>query len=235
MTRILLAIFALLFSGLAQSQASFSFDSEEVKSVRLKPLLEAVDPRIIKAVSEVRARNGTVIGQPSGNYSKDFPDGRTWMLVEPLVFRMGKDEIVVPAGFVHDLASIPWFAQGVVQKNGPYSRAAVVHDFLYWEQGCSRAQSDRIMLLAMKASNVSSAAQNTIYGTVAWLGGWAWGQNTKDWDKNVIRVIPVQFRTGVDTTYLEVLRGNMRKKNVTNGKRPKAPLSYCAWGDKGVL
>jgi hypothetical protein len=225
----------LLFSGLAQSQTSISFGSEEVKSVRLKPLLESVDPRILKALSEIRVRNGTVIGQPSGNYSKDFPDGRTWMLVEPLVFRLDKDEIVVPAGFVHDLASIPWFVQGVVQKNGPYSRAAVVHDFLYWEQGCSRSQSDRIMLLAMKASNVSSATQHTIYGTLVLLGGWAWDQNTKGWDKNVIRVIPAQFRSDVDTTYLEVLRENMSKKNIRNGKRPKAPLPYCTWGDKGAL
>ena len=37
--------------------------------------------------------------------------------------------------------------------NGQYSRAAIIN-YLYWSQKCTRDQVDRLMVFAMKASNV---------------------------------------------------------------------------------
>jgi hypothetical protein len=86
-----------------------------------------------------------------------FGDNRFWITVEDMVYVIGstQDRIVVPKGFVTDFASIP---QGLwslgLGPQGRYSRAAVVHDYLYWSQGCTRAQADRLMVIAMKESRV---------------------------------------------------------------------------------
>ena len=39
--------------------------------------------------------------------------------------------------------------------NTPYTRAAVIHDYLYWAQPCTREQSDNLLMIAMKESGVS--------------------------------------------------------------------------------
>src|SRR5689334_1061409 len=64
-------------------------------------------------------------------------DDRTWIVVTPLEYRIGDttDKIVVPAGFVTDLASIPrafWGPPFFLTPAGQYSRAAIIHDYLYW-------------------------------------------------------------------------------------------------------
>ena len=65
-------------------------------------------------------------------------DGRTlWALTEDLVYwpSNGHDPIVVPRGFVTDLASIPRPFWSWLPPDGPWAKAAVIHDFLYYTQG----------------------------------------------------------------------------------------------------
>jgi len=50
----------------------------------------------------------------------------------------------VPAGFVTDFASTPRALWSVIPPTGRYQLAAVVHDFLYWDQGCTREQADTV-------------------------------------------------------------------------------------------
>src|SRR3954467_11062877 len=52
--------------------------------------------------------------------------------------------------------------------------AAVVHDYLYWTQGCTRAQADRILLLAMEDNGVSAATRQIIYRGVRAGGDTPW-------------------------------------------------------------
>jgi hypothetical protein len=57
--------------------------------------------------------------------------GTTWELLEPLVWTGTQgDTFVVPAGFVTDFASVPRFLHWLVLPYGPYTRAAVLHDYL---------------------------------------------------------------------------------------------------------
>jgi hypothetical protein len=60
------------------------------------------------------------------------------------VIRSANDRIVVPKDFVTDFASIPepLWSTGL-SHYGQYSRAAVVDGYLYWSQGCKRAQSEQ--------------------------------------------------------------------------------------------
>ena len=86
-----------------------------------------------------------------------FSDQAHWVLREPLEYWiLETDHVVeVPLGFVTDFASIPralWAIAG--SPHGAYSRAAVVHDYLYWDQRCTREQADNVMAIAMEESGV---------------------------------------------------------------------------------
>src|SRR4051812_2279337 len=98
---------------------------------------------------------------------RDHPSlrgGRSlWAIHTALGYRTGKarDELIVaPAGFVTDLASIPRIVWSVYPPDGPWVKAAIIHDFLYYTQGTgiwydhrgvsrnrsySRAEADAIM------------------------------------------------------------------------------------------
>lgn len=56
-------------------------------------------------------------------------DGKTWNLIEPLVFRGTQgDDFIVEAGEETDFATVPWWTQAILPRTGTWSRAAVVHD-----------------------------------------------------------------------------------------------------------
>ena len=67
-------------------------------------------------------------------------DGKNWIVKEPLTYQVGisNDRVTVPRGFVTDFATIPPILQSLIQQNGPHLLPAVVHDYLYWKQTCSR-------------------------------------------------------------------------------------------------
>jgi len=85
-----------------------------------------------------------------------FGDGQASVLTGNLQYQVLQTTfvVVVPAGFVTDFASTPRALWSVIPPTGRYQLAAVVHDFLYWDQGCTREQADAIFRVAMAESNV---------------------------------------------------------------------------------
>ena len=58
-----------------------------------------------------------------------------WVLTEPLTWTGSQGDVfTVPAGYVTDLASVPRFMHWLVLPYGPYTRAAVLHDYLLTER-----------------------------------------------------------------------------------------------------
>ena len=112
----------------------------------------------------------TLAGQqpPPAPVVQPFVDGADWVVVKPFTYRIGNTnhEITVPAGFVTDFASIPLIFRSVLSPTGQPGRAAIVHDFLYWQQWCARPQADRILLLAMIESRVSATVRQGVYRAV---------------------------------------------------------------------
>lgn len=109
-----------------------------------------------------------------------------YFLVKPIQWRptqpSGKfKEVVVPTGFVTDLASIPRLFWSALRPDGDYAYAAIVHDYLYWEQSPSipRVDADEIFRLAMKDLDVSTFKSAAIIKAVRAMGEDAWNQNTK--------------------------------------------------------
>lgn len=101
---------------------------------------------------------------------------RPWELQETLEYYSGEIEkvIVVPKGFKTDFASVPWFFRRVFPKDGEYSQAAVVHDYL-----CDRKRYDSrvaavIFREAMLDLGVAKIKAHAMYLAVR-LFGPRWG------------------------------------------------------------
>lgn len=109
-----------------------------------------------------------------------FGDSEWWVLTESIPTRIGvsSEIITVPKGFVTDLASIPRFFWAVYPKTGPYMSAAVLHDYLYWDQRCARAEADRIFDIEMKSFGVNDTSRKLIFAAVSDFGEGAWRSNT---------------------------------------------------------
>lgn len=92
--------------------------------------------------------------------------------------QVGKHKPVrVPIGFVTDFASIPRVFWSVLRPDGLYTYAAVIHDYLYWEQYLSREESDQIFKFAMEDFRVSRSEIDAIYSAVRLGGQSAWDEN----------------------------------------------------------
>lgn len=100
-----------------------------------------------------------------------FADGENWYLLNDFKISIDGEEITVPKGFVTDFASIPPPISWWLPKWELYGQAAIVHDFLYWDQHCKQEQADQILLIAMRDDKVDFFSRNTIYTGVR-LGGW---------------------------------------------------------------
>ncbi len=88
-------------------------------------------------------------------------------------------EVIVPAGFVTDLASIPRVFWSLLPRDGAYTFPAIVHDYLYWTQRHSRDTADAVLRYGMDDMKVSSAVTLAIHTAVRVGGGRAWAKNAK--------------------------------------------------------
>ena len=108
-----------------------------------------------------------------------FGDSEWWILTAPLPTRIGNSTeiITIPKGFVTDLTSIPRFFWSAFSKTGPYMSAAILHDYLYWDQRCTRAEADRIFDIEMKSYGVNDTSRKLIFSAVSEFGEAAWKSN----------------------------------------------------------
>lgn len=89
--------------------------------------------------------------------------------------------VTVPAGFLYDLASVPWACQWCVPEDGLIRAAALVHDYLYEKNGnvdgvsYTRKWADRLFRELMIAAGLPKHRAEIAYRAVRLFGGWAWG------------------------------------------------------------
>lgn len=91
-------------------------------------------------------------------------------LLAPLVFYsvvLGR-EIVVPAGFEYDGASVPWWIpMAYVALREAAEKAGAVHDWLYTNpQGATREQADSVFREALEADGVGWFLRNAAFAGV---------------------------------------------------------------------
>ena len=124
-----------------------------------------------------------------------FADGKDLVLLKPMKYQVADTGhvIIVPKGFVTDLASIPrgfCIYMGRLESHG---RAAIVHDYLYWSQVSSREQADKLLLLAMEESCVGKPKRTSIYAGVRLGGKSAWESNRNERQSGLPRIIPEKY------------------------------------------
>lgn len=99
-------------------------------------------------------------------------DPGEWALIAPLHY----GDMVVPVGFITDLASIPRPFRPILDRTGKSRKPAVLHDFLYCQHKLERSEADWIFLEALESEGVSLPVRWAMYLAVR-AGGWAY------WDK----------------------------------------------------
>ena len=164
---------------------------------------------------------------------KPFADNQQWMLYEDLIYSVGNSgvPIKVPAGFVTDFASIPQiFWEMGLSPNGLYSRAAVIHDFLYWSQGCSRSQSDNVLMIAMKESEVPALKRDAIYEGVRVGGGKPWADNAAERATGLPRIVPPDKMNFGPLVLWEDYQQQLFGEGIRDPQFPVSP-PYCPLGD----
>jgi hypothetical protein len=93
-----------------------------------------------------------------------------------------KLDIVVPAGFLTDFASIPGWARAIVSPFGRHAKAAVLHDWLYaiGEPG-RKDVADHVFDHAMRELAVEGWAREIMFGAVQVGGGHGYDRAAADW------------------------------------------------------
>jgi hypothetical protein len=104
-------------------------------------------------------------------------------LLQPLVFHCGWDttdgiRVEVPVGFTTDFASTPRILWPLFPPAGPWSAAAIMHDYLYTLPDCSRFLADALFRDAMAHLGVPLWRRVVMYYAVRLCGMFNYGGST---------------------------------------------------------
>ncbi len=198
--------------------------------LRLADYLSLTRSPILSSTNAVRLP----VNLPPSPLLQPFADGEDWMLQSPMVYIVGKTRpliVIVPRGFVTDFLSIPRPLRLLLPKTGDYGDAAVVHDYLYWRQDCTRLQSDNIMAMGMMESGVPAVTLRTIQIGVRIGGDDGWEGNKRDRQAGLVRTVGPPFDQvplgGSWNTYREWVRAH----GGSRGVEYPVPPRICAMGD----
>jgi hypothetical protein len=102
---------------------------------------------------------------------------RSWQIIEPFYFYFDEKDksngVVVPAGFITDFASVPRILWSIYPPTGRYSKATVIHDYLYSagkSMGYDRKFCDKMLLNGMEALDVGFFVRLPMYIGVRLFG-----------------------------------------------------------------
>lgn len=136
-------------------------------------------------------------------------DGKNWILRDGFYYEYkdkGRDRrIEVPPKFMTDYASIPSILWWFGKPWGKHGMAAVIHDWLYWEQKIpgwdkfERKHADDIFRKCMLESHVNKHRARFMYWAVKYCGKGAWNGNRTKRDKGWHRVALKWPRKAFDT------------------------------------
>ncbi|MCJ2121802.1 DUF1353 domain-containing protein [Methylobacterium sp. J-077] len=97
--------------------------------------------------------------------------------------------VLVESGFVTDLASVPRPLWSIFPPTGRYAYAAIVHDYLYWEQDRSKSEADDVLAAAMQDAKVNSGTITEFNLALKVAGSKAWNDNAASKAKGEKRIL----------------------------------------------
>jgi hypothetical protein len=156
-----------------------------------------------------------VVKQPA---LQPFAGAEDWMVRMPLEYEIGDSGkvISVPNGFVTDFASVPAALRPFFPKLGKYLQAAIVHDYLYWNQSCSKGQADRIFYYAMKESRVGTLDKLAFFQAVDKVGKKAWKDNEQDKKRGLVKIVPANLLDVDPSLTWKVYQQVLKKKGISD-------------------
>lgn len=95
---------------------------------------------------------------------------KDWRVLAPLLYHGDRDLFVVPPGFETDFASVPGAFRWLLPASGRYTKAAVLHDFL-WRRaplGISKSDADGVFRRAMHDLRVPFFRRWLMWAAVRW-------------------------------------------------------------------
>lgn len=189
---------------------------------------------VLLALPATRCETTVDITFPAAPAVQPFADNHDWLILRDYVFVIedANTAVRIPAGFVTDFASIPQALWSFgFSPNGRYSRAALIHDYLYWTQSCTREQADNLFLIAMKQSNVSPIDQRVVYLGVRAGGSFPWDANREEKVSGLPRIVPKPYwsRIPSDASWADY-RKTLAAARVADPAFT-TPAPYCRLGD----
>lgn len=115
----------------------------------------------------------------------------SYVVQEEIVYyseRLGTTITVLP-GYETDLASIPWFYRWRFNPEGPWWRAAIIHDILYGAEVFSRGSCDEVLRDAMRDDGIGWYYSNVFYLAVRTGGGLVWTRHTPESKAEALRFL----------------------------------------------
>lgn len=102
----------------------------------------------------------------------DHVEGKPWVLVNSCSYysAVAGETIVVPAGFRTDFASVPWMFRRLFPQDGPWTLAAVVHDYFCEEKLRTSKVAAQVFREAMLDLGVPKWKAGSMYRAVLWFG-----------------------------------------------------------------
>ena len=167
-----------------------------------------------------------------------FLDGEEFALTQPMTFTIAPGRsVTVPTGFVTDYASVPRELRWLVGPQGRYSRATILHDYLYWVQVCSRKQSDNLLWIVMAQSGAPADKRVLIIDGVRLGGASVWANNQRERRDGLVRVVPAGHlgldggKALADAMTWKDAR-NLLKTEHAGDPAPSFDPAICALGDQ---
>ncbi|MEO7366838.1 MAG: DUF1353 domain-containing protein [Gemmatimonadaceae bacterium] len=201
------------------------------KLIQLRRELDPGLPASLSGRVDIRSKPPRLDISPAPLF-EPFRDGRTWMLQGYLIYRFGHTPhvLIVPAGFVTDLASVPDVAEPLLPRNGEYSTAAIIHDYLYWTQSCTREQSDNLMSIVMKETGVAPWKELLIYGAVRLAGQRAWDSDREHRASGTLRIVDVPWDRAPSEVDWDILQATLKETRSGADVYPPVSPQVCALG-----
>jgi hypothetical protein len=97
-------------------------------------------------------------------------DGKTWRLLQPLVWKGSWQYIVIRAGFETDFASIPKLARWLLDNAGRNAEAGVLHDAAWRESKRKNPRIDPWFADGMLRRGLRETGSTALTRTLIWFG-----------------------------------------------------------------
>ena len=164
--------------------------SAALSCAALPALAQSEDPKtkfMLEAMADIALPKGVSVGAivpGAGALIVPFADWDYYYVKgQPVVWQAGPKDpyktVSAPVGFVTDLATIPRAFWSAFPATGRYAYAAIVHDFLYWDQSLPRSDADKLFETAMRDSAVPTTTVFIIANAVSFFGQAYWDANKK--------------------------------------------------------